>query len=185
MKSITKRLLILCLLSFGINEYRANCQQNDYLQIDSAIFIKFQGEPVKTFCQSALGDVTSLKYDSHNDSGTYDYICEISIYKNIRSATTSNKDTDFLKFIVSSEEMSVHEQNGKILEKKDSTFLNLPGLLYKIYFSDIKDENSKGWINRSLYFKYDNSVVKLATYIPQNKSDNITSKFFSSVRINP
>jgi hypothetical protein len=187
MNSLTKNLLITCLLFLfsGIDIYNANCQQTGYYQADSAISAKFDGEPVKTFCQSALGDITSLKYDSRNNSETNIFICEISIYKNIKSVSPDNEDIDYLKYIVSSEEMSILEQNGKILEKKDSTFLSHPGLLCRVYLSEKKkDEKIKGWINKNLYFRHNNSVVKLATYIPEKEDDNITNTFFSLVRIN-
>jgi len=187
MNNLTKHILIICLLFFfcGFNSYKVNCQQYNYFQIDSAISAKFEGKPVKTFCHSALGDVTSFKYESNNNSKKTNYICEISIYKNIKSVPLDTKNADFLKFIVSSEEMSILEQNGKILEKKDSAILSHPGLLYKVYFQKIKDEKSKGWINHILYFKHNDNVIKLSTFVPKKSDGSITKAFFSSVKINP
>jgi hypothetical protein len=167
MNHLNRLFLFLSLVFFAGQVYG---QEQVIVQ---GMLVSFEGKPVRTMCESALGQITSYKYSSYGKDSIISYICEVSVYKNVK--TDDNiKDNDYLNYIIASEEMSALKANGKILEKKDSTFKELPAKLYKIYFE------REGNYNNSLYFEKNGLVFKLSTSIPDKVEDTVSKTFFSS-----
>jgi hypothetical protein len=183
MNDLMKGMLTLCLLMImcGFSYEDAN-GQGKYYQIEGFVAVKFNGEAVRTYCRSALGEVTSFKYDPQLVAKDSNYICEVSVYKNVNADSLKDKDVDFFEYIIASEEMSMNELNGKFEAKKDTVFNGLPAKVLRVYFSDLRTKNIQECINSNIYFKHENQVFKVSTYLSVRGKADIASSFFDSVK---